>query len=76
MAGRVLMAAGWVVGHENGSHVLYEDGVIPGVDDRAMRNHARAQLDRLVAEYPDRTFGYPPASEIFTSSYPRIETPA
>ena len=55
---------------------VMEDGVIPGVDDRAMRDQAQAQFDRLVAQYPDRTFGHPPVSEIFTSSYRRIETPA
>ena len=110
MAGRVLMAARWVVGHENivvdladpsmgqvidpiqtlllnasGREVrtvvidgrfVMEDGVIPGVDDRAMRDQAQAQFDRLVAQYPDRTFGHPPVSEIFPSSYRRIETPA
>ena len=53
-----------------------EYGVIPGVDDRAMRDRAQAQFDRLVAQYPDRTFGHPPTSGIFTSSYPRTETPA
>ena len=58
----------------NGRFVM-EDGVIPGVDDRAMRDQAQAQFDRLVAQYPDCTFGHPPVSEIFTSSYRRIETP-
>ncbi len=53
-----------------------EDGVIPGVDDRAMRDQAQAQFDRLVAQYPDCMFGHPPVSEIFTSSYRCIETPA
>ena len=56
--------------------IVMEDGVIPGVDDRAMRDQAQAQFDRLVAQYPDRTFGHPPVSEIFTSSYRCIETPA
>ena len=69
MVRRVLMAARRVVGHENGSHVLYED-------DCAMRNRAQAQLNRLVAQYPDRTFGHPPVSDIFPSSYRRIGTPA
>ena len=34
MAGRVLMVARWVVGHENGSHVLYEDGEVVFEGDR------------------------------------------
>ena len=34
MAGRVLMAARWVVGHEHGSHVLYEDGEVVFEGDR------------------------------------------
>ena len=34
MAGRVLMAARWVVGHENGSHVLHEDGEVVFEGDR------------------------------------------
>ena len=58
----------------NGRFVM-EDGVISGVDDRAMRDQAQAQFDRLVAQYPDRTFGHPPISEIFSSSYRRTATP-
>ena len=34
MASRVLMAARWAVGHENGSHVLYEDGEVVFEGDR------------------------------------------
>ena len=34
MAGRVLMAARWVVGHQNGNHVLYEDGEVVFEGDR------------------------------------------
>ena len=34
MAGRVLMAARWVVGHENGNHVLHEDGEVVFEGDR------------------------------------------
>ena len=53
-----------------------EDGVIAGVDVRAMRDRAQVQFDRLVAQYPDRTFAHPPVSEIFSSRYRRIGTPA
>jgi len=34
MASRVLMAARWAVGHENGSRVLHEDGEVVFEDDR------------------------------------------
>ena len=34
MAGRVLMAARRVVGHENGNHVLCEDGEVVFEGDR------------------------------------------
>ena len=54
---------------------VMKDGVIPGVDDRAMRQQAQAQFDRLVAQYPERTHGHPPVAEIFSSSYPRIARP-
>jgi len=55
---------------------VMEDGVIPGVDERAMRRRSQEQFDRVVAQYPDRTFGHPPVGEIFSSSYPRIPRPA
>jgi cytosine/adenosine deaminase-related metal-dependent hydrolase len=55
---------------------VMEDGVIPGVDHRAMRARAQAQFDRMAAQYPDRTHGHPPVAEIFSSSYPRIARPA
>jgi cytosine/adenosine deaminase-related metal-dependent hydrolase len=54
---------------------VMEDGVIPGVDESAMRAQAQVQFDRLVAQYPDRTLGHPPIAEIFSSSYPRIASP-
>ncbi len=56
--------------------LVMEDGVIPGVDDRAMRARAQTQFDRMVAQYPDRTHGHPPIAEIFSSSYPRIARPS
>lgn len=55
---------------------VMEEGRIPGVDPRAMRAQAQAQFDRLVAQYPERTYGHPPVEEIFSSSYRRIARPA
>ena len=54
---------------------VLRDGVIPGVDDRALRREMQAQFDGLVAQYPRRTFGHPPVEKIFSSSYARIERP-
>lgn len=54
---------------------VMEDSVIPGIDHRAMRAQAQAQFDRLVAQYPDRTHGHPPVTEIFSDSYLRIARP-
>jgi len=56
--------------------VVMQDGVIPGVDQRADRARAQAQFDRLVAQYPRRTHGHPPVGEIFPPSYRRIARPA
>lgn len=50
--------------------VVMRDGIIPGVDHEAMKAQAQAQFDRLVQQYPDRTYGHPPINEIFSSSYP------
>ena len=55
----------------NGRFVM-EDGVIPGIDDRAYRRQAQGQFDGVVAKYPMRTLGHPPLEEIFSSSYPRF----
>ena len=48
------------------------NGRIPGFDARLAQDQAQAQFDRLVARYPDRTWGHPPVDEIFSSSYPRF----
>jgi cytosine/adenosine deaminase-related metal-dependent hydrolase len=43
---------------------------IPGFDDDVDWPRAQAQLDGLIARYPERTHGHPPVGEIFSSSYP------
>ena len=49
---------------------VMENRVIPGVDEAADCARAQAQFEGLMARYPERTFGHPPASEIFSSAYP------
>jgi hypothetical protein len=46
------------------------DGQIPGLDMRAASERAQAQFAGLIARYPERTWGHPPVSEIFSASYP------
>ena len=48
------------------------DGEIVGHDPHPARKAAQAQFDRLVARYPDRTFGHPPVAEIFPPTYPLL----
>ena len=50
------------------------DGAIPGFDLAAAHRQAQAQFDRLVARYPERTFGQPPIEAIFSASYPVISS--
>jgi cytosine/adenosine deaminase-related metal-dependent hydrolase len=52
----------------DGRFVMTE-GVIAACDEAADTRRAQAQFDRLVAQYPRRTFGHPPLGEIFSSSY-------
>ncbi|URK89066.1 amidohydrolase family protein (plasmid) [Rhizobium sp. RCAM05350] len=56
-----------------GGRFVMENGVIPGVDDRAYRQRAQKQFEGVVAKYPLRTFDHPPVEEIFSSSYRRID---
>ncbi len=49
---------------------VMQDGVIPGVSEPADNARAQSQFERVMALYPERTLGHPPASEIFSSSYP------
>jgi len=52
--------------------MVMADGRIPGCDEAADNARAQAQFERLMAGYPRRTYGHPPAAEIFSSSY-RVE---
>ena len=50
-------------------------GDVAGIDMVAARDQAQAQFDRLIAQYPARSYGHPPVSEIFPPSYPEREHP-
>ncbi len=52
------------------------DGKIPGFDAQAEQARAQHQFDRLMARYPERTYGHPPVEEIFSSAYPRLRREA
>ncbi len=49
---------------------VMEDREIPGVDEAADKRRAQKQFEGVMAQYPRRTHSHPPASEIFSSSYP------
>lgn len=51
---------------------VMEDYVIPGVDWDADTARAQGMFDHLIEQYPDRTFGHPPVSEIFPGAYPIV----
>ncbi len=51
------------------------DGMVAGIDMAAARRQAQAQFDRLVAQYPARTWDHPPVEKIFPPSYPIKESP-
>lgn len=48
---------------------VMEDRVIPGIDEAADNARAQKQFEGVMARYPQRTFGNPSMSEIFSSSY-------
>lgn len=54
---------------------VMEDRKIPGMDFDADVRRAQRQFEGLMARYPDRTYGHPPTSEIFSSAYPVIARP-
>ena len=51
---------------------VMQDGIIPGIDEAADKVRAQNQFERLMGLYPQRTFGHPPVSEIFSSAYPVV----
>jgi cytosine/adenosine deaminase-related metal-dependent hydrolase len=53
-----------------GGRAVVIDGQIPGMDMAAASLRAQAQFEALISRYPERTWGHPPVSEIFSSSYP------
>jgi len=55
--------------------VSMHDGTIPGVDWAAFAAQAQRQFAGLMARYPERTWGHPAVSEIFSSSYPVVARP-
>ena len=55
---------------------VMRDRVIPGVDEAADNARAQRQFEGLMAQYPKRTLGHPPVSEIFSSSYQVVRGPA
>lgn len=55
---------------------VMEDRKIPGMDYAADVLRAQRQFEGLMARYPDRTFGHPDVSEIFSSAYPVVARPS
>ncbi|MGE0240490.1 MAG: amidohydrolase family protein [Parvibaculaceae bacterium] len=54
---------------------VMEDRRIPGMDFAADARRAQRQFEGLIARYPDRTFGHPQVSDIFSSAYPVVSRP-
>lgn len=50
--------------------IAMRGGEVAGLDLSRARMQAQEQFDRLVAQYPDRTWQHPPVTEIFPPSYP------
>lgn len=62
------------------THAVFVDGrvsmaarKVAGIDMTAARVEAQVQYDRLIAKYPERSYGNPPVSDIFPPSYPIVE---
>lgn len=49
------------------------DGAVAGIDMADARAQAQAQFDGLVAKYPERTLGHPPARNLFEPTYPHLK---
>jgi cytosine/adenosine deaminase-related metal-dependent hydrolase len=46
------------------------DGQVAGMDMQAARQQAQAQFDRLLARYPERSWGHPDLKAMFPPTYP------
>jgi hypothetical protein len=53
-----------------------DDRKIPGIDYEGDALRAQRQFEGLIARYPDRTFGHPDVSEIFSNAYPVVARPS
>ena len=49
---------------------VMQGSVIPGFEFDAAHRRAQGQFERLIERYPQRTFGHPPAEEIFPPTFP------
>lgn len=45
-------------------------GEVAGIDLPSARAEAQAQFERLIAQYPDRSWQHPPVDELFQPSFP------
>ncbi|WP_290686307.1 MULTISPECIES: amidohydrolase family protein [unclassified Haematobacter] len=50
--------------------IAMRGGEVAGLDLAHARRQSQEQFDRLVAQYPERTWQHPPVAEIFPPSYP------
>ena len=49
------------------------EGEVAGINMQEARDQAQAQFDRLIAQYPARTWDHPSVEDIFPPSYPMRE---
>jgi cytosine/adenosine deaminase-related metal-dependent hydrolase len=49
------------------------DGKVAGLDLDAARRRAQEQFERLMAKYPERTFGHPSLKDMFPPTYAELD---